>query len=255
MGFGFGYGVGPVPVTVVQAPAARNPGGGSGPLRKSLPVMVVSLEKKTSTIGALAPWVPWLQTVALAVTLAPGMASGAEVLTEVTTKSGPLPTATRFPTAVLLSSSSSAMELGRSAMAPTYHVPVGGAGALAVCVVHAPGCRDGPGGNCQASWSVPVIASSAEKNRSTVGLSGWVPWLHRVTDTATCPPGAALGAVVTCETTKSGLLPTPISVPAFALLSSKSSGSPLNGSTMAPTYQVPGGGPKKVWVTTSHVPG
>src|SRR5689334_9687589 len=96
-----GEGAGPVPVTVVQAPAARAPVGGSGPLMKSLLVMVASLEKKTSTSGAGAPWLPWLQTVALTVTLAPGMAFGAEVLTEVTTKSGPSPTATRFPTAVL----------------------------------------------------------------------------------------------------------------------------------------------------------
>src|SRR3954464_13164426 len=109
MGSGLGYGAGPVPVTVVQAPAARYPGGGSGPLKKSLPVMVVSLEKKISTSGAPAPWGPWLHTVALTVVMAPGMALGAEVLTEVTAKSGPLPTATRFPTVVLLSSSSSAV--------------------------------------------------------------------------------------------------------------------------------------------------
>src|SRR4051812_44195051 len=106
MGPGLGVGAGPVPVTVAHAPAARYPAGESGPPKKSLPVMVVSLEKKNSTSGAPAPWVPWLHTVALTVAIAPGMTPGA-VLTEVTTKSGPDPTINWFPSAVLLSSRSS----------------------------------------------------------------------------------------------------------------------------------------------------
>src|SRR3954468_6940035 len=110
MGSGLGYGAGPVPVTVAHAPASRYPAGRSGPPKKSLPVMVVSLEKKNSTIGAPAPWVPWLHTVALTVAKVPGMALGS-VRTEVMTKSGPFPTTSRFPAVALLLSLSSIVEL------------------------------------------------------------------------------------------------------------------------------------------------
>src|SRR3954469_15912289 len=111
-----------------------------------------------------------------------------------------------------------------------------GAEPVLLCVVHSPGCRYAVAGNVQKSWSVPVIVASVEKNISTSELPPCVPWLHSVAVTVTWEYGDAPEVVPTDEMTKSGAFPMPTRFPARALLSSNSSGSLLNGSTMAPTY-------------------
>src|SRR5262249_39497235 len=152
----------------------------------------------------------------------PGNAPGLEV-TDETTKSGPLPTTSRLPAFALLSSNSSVIELNESAMAPTHQVPPDGAPTEAVFVAHSPGWRNASGGKLQANMSVGLMTASVEKKRSTGELPGAVPWLQYVALIVTWAPGEALGAVLTEEMTKSGPLPTATRLPAFALLSSKSS--------------------------------
>ena len=78
------------------------------------------------------------------------------------------------------------------------------------------------------------MAASVEKYTSTGALPLAVPWLHTVTATCTLPPDGALGDALTWVMTRSGLSPTPTRFPAVALLSSISSVTLLNMSTMAP---------------------
>src|SRR3954469_25481816 len=100
--------------------------------------------------------------------------------------------------------------------------------------MHWPGFSGWPGETDPTHRSVKVMVASWEKKRSTDGVPADVPWLQIVTITWTWDPAGALGVVLTWVTTKSGLFPTPIGLPAVALLSSISSTTPLLRSTMAP---------------------
>ncbi|AGP37505.1 hypothetical protein [Sorangium cellulosum] len=62
-----------------------------------------------------------------------------------------------------------------------------------------------------------------------------MPWLQTVTSASKLPPGRTLGGPLTAETTRSGRLPAPMTLPEAALFVSMSSASEPTGSTIAPT--------------------
>src|SRR5687767_3425626 len=123
-----------------------------------------------------------------------------------------------------------------------------------VRVTHSPGPRK-DSESPLTGWSAVVMVLSVETNTSKmVLLTNQVPWLQTVTVTLACPPGSTETGPLTWVTTRSGRLPTPIWLPARALLVSISSAWLLKASTIAPTNQIPGGEEETFTVTSLHAP-
>src|SRR5262245_18940607 len=96
---------------------------------------------------------------------------------------------------------------------------------------------------------------SAERRTSNDEIPlGVVPWLQAVTATVPEALGASDSGPLTAEITRSCALPTPIRLPVRVLLVSISSSVELNGSTIAPTYQLPPGEEKALTARSRHSP-
>src|SRR3954465_1630387 len=84
-----------------------------------------------------------------------------------------------------------------------------------------------------------------------------VPWLQTTVVAVKLPPGMTLAGPLMEDTIRSGLLPTPISVPDAELLPSLSSTMPFQLSAMAPRYHKPllGTLAHPFTETVAHAPG
>jgi hypothetical protein len=107
-----------LPLKVAHPPLARE-GTLRLPIMKSLAVMLASIERNRSTVVPGLGVLPWLHTRTLLMIELPGVVTPAPV-TEVTTRSGPLPTPNSLTRTALLSSNDSTVLLLGSRITPSW---------------------------------------------------------------------------------------------------------------------------------------